>query len=157
MHLAGESIQGRWTDAKKRRILASRADGTRLLCEALAAAPNPPRVLVCASAVGFYGDRGDVELTEDSPPGDGFLPDVCRAWEAACDPARDAGVRVVNARIGIVLSPRGGALGSMLPVFKLGAGRADRRRPAVVELGRAGRRAGRPAPRPDGRRGARPR
>ena len=122
VHLAGEPVQGRWTAAKKRRILNSRADGTRLLCDALAAVPNKPRVLVSASATGYYGDRGDEELTADSPPGGGFLPDVCRAWEAACDPARDAGIRVAHPRIGIVLSPAGGALANMLPVFKLGGG-----------------------------------
>lgn len=122
VHLAGEPIIGRWSDAKKTRIRDSRVEGTRLLAEALAAAKTPPKVLVCASAVGFYGDRGDARLTEDSPAGDGFLADVCRAWEAACQPARDAGVRVVNTRLGIVISAAGGALAKMLTPFKLGLG-----------------------------------
>ena len=122
VHFAGESIQGRWTAAKKRRIRGSRVDGTRLLCEALAVLDEPPEALVCASAIGFYGDRGGETLTEDSPPGDDFLADTCVAWEAACEPARAAGVRVAHARFGIVLSPGGGALGKQLPVFKLGGG-----------------------------------
>ena len=122
VHLAGESIMGRWTAAKKRRVRDSRVNGTRLLCEALANRPTPPDVLVCASAIGIYGDRGDEVLTEASPPGDGFLAEVCEAWEAACRPAVEAGVRVVHARFGVVLSPRGGALAAQLPVFKAGAG-----------------------------------
>ena len=123
VHLAGESIaEGRWTDAKKARIRDSRVEGTQLLCRTLASLQTRPRALVCASAIGFYGDRGDERLTEESPPGAGFLPDVCRQWEDATAPARDAGVRVVNLRIGIVLSPRGGALGKMLPPFKMGVG-----------------------------------
>ena len=122
IHLAGESIQGRWTAAKKRKIHESRADGTRLLCGALADLPNPPKTLLSASAIGFYGDRGDDLLTEASAPGEGFLPEVCRAWEAAADPARGAGVRVVHPRIGVVLTPEGGALGAQLPIFKAGAG-----------------------------------
>ena len=122
VHLAGESIQGRWTAAKKARIRDSRVQGTGLLCEALAARPQPPRVLVCASAVGIYGDRGDEVCTEDSAPGPGFLADVTRAWEAACAPASAAGVRVVNLRIGMVLSGTGGALGAMRLPFLLGLG-----------------------------------
>ena len=122
VHLAGETIQGRWTDAKKRRIRDSRANGTRLLCEALAKRPAPPEALVCASAIGFYGDRGDEALTEESDPGDDFLAETCVAWEKACEPARDAGVRVVHARFGIVLSPGGGALGKQLPIFRAGGG-----------------------------------
>ncbi|WDI42271.1 TIGR01777 family oxidoreductase [Bremerella sp. P1] len=122
IHLAGESVAARWTDKKKQAIRSSRVDGTRLLCESLAKLENKPKVLVCASAMGFYGDRGDEILTEASPPGDGFLADVCQEWEAAAQPARDAGIRVVHARIGIVLSPKGGALAQMLTPFKLGVG-----------------------------------
>jgi uncharacterized protein (TIGR01777 family) len=122
VHLAGEPIVGRWNRAKKRRILESREEGTRRLCEALARMETPPRVLVSASAVGFYGDRGDEVLTEESRGGTGFLPDVCRAWEAACAPARERGIRVVHPRIGVVLSGAGGALGKMLPLFRLGLG-----------------------------------
>jgi uncharacterized protein (TIGR01777 family) len=123
VHLAGESIaQGRWTEEKKRRIRESREGGTRFLAESIARLQAPPKVFVCASAVGYYGDRGDDELTEQSAPGAGFLPEVCIAWEKACRPAADAGVRVVNLRIGIVLSREGGALAKMLPPFRLGAG-----------------------------------
>ncbi|QDT16986.1 TIGR01777 family oxidoreductase [Alienimonas californiensis] len=122
VHLAGEPVQGRWTEEKKRRIRDSRVKGTRLLAETLASLESPPRVLVCASATGLYGDRGDEALTEQSPPGEGFLADVCREWEAAADPAREAGIRVAHARFGIVLSPEGGALGKQLPIFKAGGG-----------------------------------
>jgi uncharacterized protein (TIGR01777 family) len=125
VHLAGESIaEGRWNEAKKRRIRDSRVDGTRLLSEAIARAPKPPRVLVSASAVGFYGDTGEAEADERSGTGTGFLPDVCRAWEGATASATAAGSRVVNLRIGVVLSPEGGALARMLTPFRLGlAGR----------------------------------
>ena len=125
VHLAGESIaEGRWTEAKKARIRDSRVDGTRLLCEALANAPTPPRVLVSASAIGFYGDGGDRTLTETAESGSGFLPDVCREWEAGTHALRDGGTRVVNLRIGVVMSTEGGALARMLTPFKLGvAGR----------------------------------
>jgi len=122
IHLAGESIVGRWTDAKKRRILDSRIQGTRHLAEALAEAPQRPKVLITASAIGYYGDRGEEVLTEDSPPGKGFLPEVCRQWEAAAQPAEEAGIRTAQMRIGIVLSPDGGALQKMLTPFRLGAG-----------------------------------
>ncbi|MGH3147737.1 MAG: TIGR01777 family oxidoreductase [Rubrobacter sp.] len=123
VHLAGESIaEGRWTPEKKRRILESRRSGTRLLAQTIAALPTPPHVMVSASAVGYYGDRGNELLTEESGPGTGFLAEVCREWEAGADPAREAGIRVVHPRIGIVLSTRGGALGATLPIFKLGAG-----------------------------------
>jgi uncharacterized protein (TIGR01777 family) len=123
VHLAGESIaEGRWTPEKKRRILESRRKGTRLLSEAIAALATPPSVMVSASAVGYYGDRGNELLTEESGPGSGFLAEVCRDWEAAAEPAREAGIRVVHPRIGIVLSTKGGALGATLPIFKLGAG-----------------------------------
>ncbi len=123
VHLAGESIaQGRWSAEKKRRIMESRAKGTRLLAEKIAGLPEPPGVMVSASAVGYYGDRGDEILREESASGSDFLADVCREWEAAAAPARVAGIRVVHPRIGIVLSPKGGALGRTLPIFKLGGG-----------------------------------
>lgn len=123
VHLAGEPIaKHRWNDKVKQRIRDSRGKSTRLLCEALAKLERKPKVLVSASATGFYGDRGDDLLTEDSPPGDSFLPEVCREWEAACEPARAAGIRVVNLRTGLVLAGNGGALASMLTPFKLGAG-----------------------------------
>lgn len=122
IHLAGESVVGRWTNKKKQAIERSRVDGTRLICEALVKLQTPPKVLLCASAMGFYGDRGDEILTESSPAGKGFLADVCQKWEAAADPAREAGIRVAHARLGIVLSPRGGALAQMLTPFKLAMG-----------------------------------
>jgi uncharacterized protein (TIGR01777 family) len=123
VHLAGENIAaGRWNAKQKARIRDSRVDGTKLLCETLAAMDNPPKTLVCASAIGFYGDRGDDVLDEDSDPGSSFLCDVCREWEAACEPARQCGIRVVKLRIGVILSPAGGALAKMLLPFKLGAG-----------------------------------
>ncbi len=123
VHLAGENIAaGRWTDKLKRSIRDSRVNGTRLLCEALANLEHKPSVIVCASAVGYYGDSGDAELNEDSANGEGFLPTVCREWEAAAQPARDAGIRVVHLRIGVVLGREGGALAKMLTPFKLGAG-----------------------------------
>jgi hypothetical protein len=123
VHLAGESIaSGRWNDERKRRIRESRVKGTRLVAETIAAMPRRPRVLVCASAVGFYGARGDEGLDESSAPGAGFLAEVCREWEAAADPARAAGIRVVHVRFGVVLSPKGGALAKMLLPFRMGAG-----------------------------------
>jgi uncharacterized protein (TIGR01777 family) len=123
VHLAGESIaSGRWNAGRKRRIRDSRVKGTRLLSEALAALSRPPRALIAASAIGFYGDRGDEALTESSAPGEGFLPSVCQEWEAACAPAAAKGIRVVNLRFGMILSPRGGALAKMLTPFKLGVG-----------------------------------
>jgi hypothetical protein len=121
IHLAGENIaSGRWTAARKNRILNSRTKGTRLLAEALAAMEQRPKVLVSASAVGFYGDRGNTVLDEDSESGAGFLPEVCREWERATAPAQARGIRVVNLRIGIVLSADGGALRKMLTPFRLG-------------------------------------
>lgn len=122
VHLAGESIMGRWSEDKKRRIRDSRVEGTRLLAEAIAGLDHKPSVFVSASAIGIYGDRGETRLTEDSPRGDGFLADVCEAWEAAARPAAEAGIRVVHPRFGIVLSPEGGALAQMLLPFKLGLG-----------------------------------
>jgi len=123
IHLAGESVaEGRWNAAKKQRILASRVEGTRLLATALARCATPPAVLVCASAVGFYGDRGDELLDESSALGAGFLADVCRQWEAAARPAVERGIRVVHLRFGVVLSASGGALRRMLLPFRLGLG-----------------------------------
>src|ERR687893_1991408 len=122
VHLAGENIVGRWTDAKKARIRDSRVRGTRLLAETLARLPRPPGVMVSASATGYYGDRGNELLSEQSAPGDSFLAGVGQEWEAAADPAREAGGRVVHPRLGIVLSTQGGALGATLPIFKLGGG-----------------------------------
>src|SRR5918997_62644 len=123
VHLAGESIaEGRWTPQKKRRIMESRERGTRLLAEAIADLPEPPRVMVSASAVGYYGDRGNELLREESGPGSDFLAEVCQAWETAADPAREAGIRIVHPRFGLVLSPKGGALGTTLPIFRLGGG-----------------------------------
>jgi uncharacterized protein (TIGR01777 family) len=122
VHLAGESVVGRWTEAKKARIRASRVLGTRTLAEAVTRMQSPPRVLMAASATGFYGDRGDEVLHEGSAPGTGFLAEVCREWESASDPVERAGVRVVHIRTGVVLSRHGGALGSMLLPFRLGLG-----------------------------------
>jgi len=122
VHLAGESIAQRWTPAVQKRIRVSRVDATRLLCETLARQPQPPRVLVCASATGYYGDRGHEVLDERSDPGAGFLAEVCQAWEAAAAPARQRGIRVVHLRLGIVLARHGGALAKMLPAFRLGLG-----------------------------------
>ena len=122
VHLAGENIAQRWTHAAKARIRASRVNATRLLCETLARLPQPPRVLVCASATGYYGDRGDEILNERSGPGTGFLAEVCQAWEAAAEPARQRGIRVVHLRLGIVLARDGGALAKMRSTFRLGLG-----------------------------------
>ena len=122
IHLAGESVTGRWTDEKKQRILDSRVNGTRAIVQAIGQANNPPRTLVSASAVGYYGDRGDQELTEAAEPGDDFLADVAKAWEAEAAAAEALGVRVVRLRIGIVLARGGGALGEMLLPAQLGLG-----------------------------------
>lgn len=122
VHLAGENIGQRWSPKVKRRARESRVEGTRLLCSALAKLPQTPKVLVSASATGFYGDRGDEWLDEASVSGQGFLAEVCREWEAATSAAEQAGIRVVHVRFGIVLSPKGGALAKMLPVFRLGLG-----------------------------------
>jgi len=122
IHLAGETISSRWTPAKKKAIRESRVRGTAMLAE-VAAQTNPkPKVFICASATGFYGNRGEENLEEASAPGTGFLPEVCGEWEAAVRPAKEAGIRVVNLRTGIVLTPKGGALGQMLLPFKLGLG-----------------------------------
>jgi hypothetical protein len=122
IHLAGESIAGRWTKTKKIKIRDSRVAGTTTLAEALAAAPDKPQVFLCSSAIGYYGDRGNEMLNERSQPGLGFLPDICREWEAATQAAVDAGIRTVLMRTGVVLSPKGGALGKMLLPFKMGVG-----------------------------------
>ena len=122
VHLAGERIDGRWTATKKRRILDSRVEGTEVLAGALANLDHPPAVVVSASAIGFYGDRGDEELTEDSQPGTGFLAEVCERWEAAAAPIASPGTRLVLARTGIVCTPDGGALGRMLALTRLGLG-----------------------------------
>ncbi len=123
VHLAGANVAGhRWTNSYKQQLIDSRALGTRLICETMAGLERKPRVLACASAIGFYGDRGDQGIDETATSGNGFLPELCMQWERACQPARDAGIRVVNMRIGVVLSPDGGALAKMLTPFKLGAG-----------------------------------
>ncbi|HEX8701509.1 MAG TPA: TIGR01777 family oxidoreductase [Myxococcaceae bacterium] len=122
VHLAGENVAQKWTPEAKDRILRSRSEGTRTLCEGLARMARKPRVLVCAVGMGIYGDRGEEELTEESSSGGGFLAQVCREWEAATVAAREAGIRVVLLRIGVVLDPRGGALAKMLPPFLLGGG-----------------------------------
>lgn len=122
VHLAGENIGQRWNAGAKARILNSRKNGTRILSEALASLATPPEVLVTASAVGYYGNRGDQVLTEESESGDGFLAEVCREWEKATQPATDRGIRVVQLRFGIVLDPKGGALNRMLPPFRVGVG-----------------------------------
>jgi uncharacterized protein len=122
VHLGGVSVDERWTGEYKRAIMTSRVDSTALLARALATLRPAPTVFIAASAVGIYGDRGDEILDERSPPGTGFLADVGRAWEAAASPARDAGIRTVHARFGVVLSRAGGALAKMLPIFELGAG-----------------------------------
>ena len=122
VHLAGERIDGRWTATKKRRILDSRVEGTEVLAGALANLDHPPAVVVSASAIGFYGDRGDEELTEDSQPGTGFLAEVCERWEAAAAPIASPDTRLVLARTGIVCTPDGGALGRMLALTRLGLG-----------------------------------
>ncbi len=123
VHLAGAGIgDKRWTDEYKREVLESRTGPTRLLTETLASLQRPPDVLVSGSAIGYYGDRGDEVLTEDSAPGDLFLSEVCVAWEAAAQPALDAGIRVAFARTGIVLDAHRGALPKLLPLFKLGVG-----------------------------------
>jgi uncharacterized protein (TIGR01777 family) len=123
VHLAGAGIgDRRWNDAYKRELVDSRVLGTGLIARTLAGLTRPPQVLVSASAVGWYGDRGEEVLDETSAPGTGFLAELCQQWEAAADPAREAGIRVAHTRSGVVLSPRGGALKKELPLFKLGLG-----------------------------------
>jgi uncharacterized protein (TIGR01777 family) len=120
LHLAGEPVVGRWTSDKRRRIMDSRVLGTRSIVEGFARAAHPPRVLVSASGIGFYGDTGDREVDENSPAGSGFLAEVCRAWEAEAMRVRDA--RVVLLRIGLVLGREGGTMKRLLPVFRAGLG-----------------------------------
>ena len=125
VHLAGENIaKGRWNTAKKTAIRDSRVLGTQVLCDALSQLNNPPSVLVSASAIGYYGSRGDHVMREDSRPGDDFLADVCRDWEAATQAAEARGIRVVRLRIGVVMARHGGALHAMLTPFKFGLGGA---------------------------------
>ena len=122
IHLAGENVAGRWTGSKKSRIRESRVLSTRHLSRALGLAAEKPRMFLCASAIGFYGDRGDETLSEASSSHPGFLAEVCREWEAATHPASEAGIPTINLRIGVVLSPKGGALKAMLAPFRLGLG-----------------------------------
>lgn len=122
IHLAGEPVAQRWSAEVKDRIRRSRVEGTTALVRALAGRERRPRILIAASAIGFYGDRGDQLQTEASPPGKGFLPDICVAWERAADEATRLGLRVVKLRIGVVLGADGGALEKMLPPFRMGAG-----------------------------------
>ncbi len=123
IHLAGESIAaGRWTELKKKRIYQSRVEGTRLLSQALSKLTGPPKMLLSASAIGFYGDRAEEVLSEKSASGSLFLSDLCRDWESAAAPAVEAGIRVVNLRFGVILSAAGGALAKMLFPFRLGMG-----------------------------------
>ncbi len=122
VHLAGDSIAARWTEARRKSIRDSRVRGTKMLAEVVSLLPNKPKVFVSASAIGFYGDRGNEELTERSPIGTGFLPEVCAEWEAGTKPAMEKGIRTVRLRTGIVLSSKGGALAQMLTPFKFGLG-----------------------------------
>jgi uncharacterized protein len=122
VHLAGEPVAQRWTAEAKQRIRESRVQSTRNLVEGLAQLPRRPEILVCASAIGYYGSRGDEVMTESSPPGKGFLPEVCVEWERAAGQAATLGMRVAIIRIGVVLDARGGALGRMLPPFRAGVG-----------------------------------
>ncbi len=122
IHLAGEPVAGRWTAAKRDAIRRSRVEGTRALVDALAQAPEPPRVLLSASAIGLYGDRGDEVLDEDASPGADFLALVCRDWEAEARRAEQQGLRVAHLRFGLVLGAGGGALAALLPLFRWGLG-----------------------------------
>lgn len=122
IHLAGEPVVGLWTAARKQRIVRSRVHGTRLLAEALAAAPRPPKVFLCASGINIYGDCGQALVKESTPPGKGFLAEVCVRWEAAATETLGALCRVANLRIGVVLGRQGGALAPLLPLFRLGLG-----------------------------------
>jgi uncharacterized protein (TIGR01777 family) len=122
VHLAGRPISSRWTEETKTKIRDSRVRGTKLLAEVVARLPKKPKVFISASAIGFYGPRGDEPLDESSTPGSGFLADVCQEWEAAAAPARDAGIRTVHLRTGLVLSRAGGMLAQVLLPFKMGAG-----------------------------------
>jgi uncharacterized protein (TIGR01777 family) len=123
VNLAGENIADkRWTEARKKVLRDSRVQSTSLLARVLSELPDPPRALVNASAMGYYGDRGDEAVFEDSPPGTGFLAELCQAWEAATAPASRVGIRVVLPRMGLLLTPEGGVLQRLLPIFRMGAG-----------------------------------
>jgi uncharacterized protein (TIGR01777 family) len=122
IHLAGETIAGLWTEKKKRAIINSRREGTSVLAEAAASIVKPPEVFVSSGAIGIYGSRGDEVLTEDSGSGKGFLAEVVQTWEDSAQPARDAGIRTVNLRVGLVVGDGGGMMGPIKPQFKLGAG-----------------------------------
>ncbi|MHC5100979.1 MAG: TIGR01777 family oxidoreductase, partial [Planctomycetota bacterium] len=122
IHLAGENLFGRWNEKKKQAIHDSRIKSTAFLAQTVAAKEHKPKVLICASAIGYYGDRGELECTETTEAGDGFLTTVCREWEQATLPASEAGIRVVNLRFGVVLGKEGGSLAKMLPAFKMGMG-----------------------------------
>ena len=122
VHLAGESIADRWNEEKKNKIRESRIKGTKLISDTISQLEQKPKVFISASAIGYYGNRGNEILTEDSVPGDDFLARVCRDWETACLPVSDNGIRSVQLRFGVILSPSGGALAKMLPVFRLGQG-----------------------------------
>ncbi|MEP7235405.1 MAG: TIGR01777 family oxidoreductase [Ignavibacteriota bacterium] len=122
VHLSGESINGRWTAAKKKKIIDSRKITTRFLAECISKLSSPPKAFVCSSAIGYYGNRNDEELTESSSAGSGFLAEVCKVWEAGTKSIAEKGIRVVNVRTGLVLSPDGGALQKLLLPFKLGVG-----------------------------------
>ena len=122
VHLSGENIVGRWTKKKKNSIRRSRVLSTRYLVNLFSGLQNPPKTFICASAIGYYGDRGEERLTERSAVGSGFLPDVCHEWENEANKASDLGIRVINLRTGAVLSPKGGMLSSLLLLFKMGLG-----------------------------------
>jgi uncharacterized protein (TIGR01777 family) len=123
VHLAGENIAGkRWNARVKQELRNSRIEGTRLLCETMTQLQTLPKTLICASAIGYYGDRGSEFLNETSAMGKSFLADLCHDWEASCQPARDKGIRVVNLRFGFILSTKGGGLAKMLTPFRMGVG-----------------------------------
>jgi hypothetical protein len=123
IHLAGEPLTfARWSKEKQKAILTSRTIGTMFLSHLLSSVSSPPKVLLTASAIGYYGNRGDDTLTEQSPPGTGFLSHVCTSWEKACHSAQNRGIRVIHTRFGMVLGPNGGALQKMLPLYRLGLG-----------------------------------
>lgn len=122
IHMAGEPVAQRWTAAVKERIRTSRVNGTKALVDAIAKLPSRPRCFICASAIGYYGDRGEEVLSEESSPGTGFLPDICVAWEHAAREAEGLGVRTASLRLGVVLGLDGGALGKMVTPFRLGVG-----------------------------------
>ncbi len=123
IHLAGENVgEGRWTQAKKEKILRSRVDGTRLLCEAIGNSDPQPKTFLCAAAIGFYGSRADLLCDESTSPGTGFLAEVCQQWEAATDCLDSTDVRIVNMRIGVVLSTLGGVISKMVRPFRMGVG-----------------------------------